>query len=324
MKATLLALILAGSALCAAVQAQTPIARSYPVKPIRVIVGFAPGGPNDTQARLVGQKIGESLGQSVIVENRPGADGIIGADFVAKSAADGYTLFLVSAGHAINPNFYSKLPYHPVNDFTPIAQISRSPFVLVVHPSMPVFSVRDMIRVAKARPGQISYGSAGHGSSLHLAMELFLSLAGVNMVHVPYKGGAPATTDLIAGHVQVMINNVVSTLPAARAGKLRAIAVTTAKRSIAAPELPTVAENLPGYEIAAWYGILAPRGVPTAITSALNEQINKAIILPDVRQRLLAVGLEPVGGAPEQFGSHVSTELAKWARVIKEIGIRTD
>lgn len=317
-------LILVASALCATVQAQSPAARSYPAKPMRLIVGFPAGGPNDTQARLVGQKIGESLGQSVIVDNRPGADGIIGADLVAKGLADGYTLILVSAGHAINPSFHPRLPYHPIDDFTPIAQVSRSPFVLVVHPSMPVLSVREMIDVAKARPGQLNYGSAGNGSSLQLAMELFMSMARINMVHVPYKGGAPATTDLIAGRVQVMMNNIVSTLPPARAGMLRAIAVTTSKRSIAAPELPTVAEALPGYEVNAWYGILAPRGIPADIASKLNGEINKAIALPDVRQRLLSFGLEPVGGTSEQFGGHIRTELARWARVIKDNGIRID
>lgn len=317
-------LILVASALCATVQAQSPATRSYPAKPMRLIVGFPAGGPNDTQARLVGQKIGESLGQSVIVDNRPGADGIIGADLVAKGLADGYTLILVSAGHAINPSFHPRLPYHPIDDFTPIAQVSRSPFVLVVHPSMPVMSVRDMIDVAKARPGQLNYGSAGNGSSLQLAMELFMSMARINMVHVPYKGGAPATTDLIAGRVQVMMNNIVSTLPPARAGQLRAIAVTTSKRSIAAPELPTVAEALPGYEVNAWYGILAPRGIPADIASKLNGEINKAIALPDVRQRLLSFGLEPVGGTSEQFGGHIRTELARWARVIKDNGIRID
>ena len=294
------------------------------MKPIRLMVGFAAGGPNDTQARLVGQKLAESLGQPVIVDNRPGADGVIAADLVAKSVPDGYMLILISAGHTINPNFIRKLPYKPIDDFLPIAQISRSPFVLVVHPSMPVHSVRDLIRVAKARPGQLNFGSAGNGSSLQLAMELFKSMAGIDLVHVPYKGGAPATTDLIAGQVQVMMNNIVSTLPPARAGKLRAIAVTSAKRSPAAPELPAVGETLPGYEVDAYYGILASRETPAAIASKLNSEINKAIALPEVRQLLLSFGLEPVGGTPEQFRDHLNAELAKWANVIKDAGIRTD
>ncbi len=294
------------------------------MKPIRLMVGFAAGGPNDTQARLVGQKLAESLGQPVIVDNRPGADGVIAADLVAKSVPDGHMLILISAGHTINPNFIRKLPYKPVDDFLPIAQISRSPFILVVHPSMPVLSVQDLIRVAKARPGQLNFGSAGNGSSLQLAMELFKSMAGIDLVHVPYKGGAPATTELIAGQTQVMMNNIVSTLPPARAGKLRAIAVTSAKRSPAAPELPAVAETLPGYEVDAYYGILAPRDTPAAIASKLNSEIIKAIALPEVRQLLLSFGLEPVGGTSEQFRDHLNAELAKWARVIKDTGIRTD
>jgi tripartite-type tricarboxylate transporter receptor subunit TctC len=323
MKILLFALILFGSAFCAAAYAQDPAGRPYPAKPIRLIVGFPAGGPNDTQARLVGQKIGESMGQPVVVDNRPGADGIIGADLVAKSPADGYTLILVSAGHAINPNFH-KLPYHPLDDFMPIAQIARSPFVLVVHPSLPVRSVRDMIKFAKARPGELNYGSAGKGSSLQLAMELFMSMAGVAMVHVPYKGGAPATTDLIAGRVQVMMNNIVSTLPPVRSGKLRALAVTTAQRFVATPELPTVGEVLPGYEANAWYGILAPRRMPADIASKLNSEINKAIALPEIRQRLLSLGLEPAGGTSAEFRNHINAELARWAKLVRDNNIRID
>lgn len=323
MRLVLSVLILFGSALCAAAQAQDPAGRPFPVKPIRLVVGFPAGGPNDTQARLIGQKIGESMGQPVVVDNRPGADGIIGADLVAKSPADGYTLILVSAGHAINPNFH-KLPYHPSEDFVPIAQVSRSPFVLVVHPSLPVRSVREMIKFAKARPGELNYGSAGRGSSLQLAMELFMSMAGVGMVHVPYKGGAPATTDLIAGRVQVMMNNIVSTLPPARSGKLRALAVTTAQRFVTTPELPTVAESLPGYEVNAWYGILGPRAMPAAIAARLNSEISKAIALPEIRQRLLALGLEPVGGISGEFRIHINAELARWARVVRDNNIRID
>jgi len=319
-QAAVVALIACAS--CASAQGVAQESQPYPLKPIRIVVGFAAGGPNDTQARLVGQKISESLGQPVIVDNRAGADGVIGAELVAKSPPDGYTLILVSAGHAINPNFNRKLPYRPVEDFTPIVQISQSPFVLVVHPSVPVKSVRELIQLAKARPGQLNYGSAGTGSSLQLAMELFNHMAGIAMVHVPYKGGAPATTELIAGQVQVMMNNIVSSLPPARAGKLRALAVTSARRSHAAPELPTVAETLPGYEVDAWYGILAPRRTPAPIVSRLNAEINKALAQPDVQRLLLSLGLEPVGGAPERFGTHIGMELTKWAKVISEAGIR--
>lgn len=299
-------------------------AQSYPDKPIRLVVGFAAGGPNDTQARLIGNKLTESIGQQVIVENRAGASGIIAGGYVAKSAPDGYTLMLISAGHTINPNFHNKLPYHPIEDFAPITQISSSPFVLVVHPSLPARSVSGLIKLAKSQPGELNYGSAGNGSSLQIATELFNSMAGIKMVHVPYKGGAPATTELIAGHVQVMINNVVSSLPAARAGKLRALAVTSAKRSPAAPELPTVNETLPGYEVDAWYGIVAPRATPPAIVSTLRSEFVKAINHPDVRKRLATLGLEPVGGTPQAFESLLRSELAKWAKVVKEAGIRTN
>ena len=317
-------MVLLASALSTPAQSQSQDTQSFPAKPIRIVIGFAAGGPNDTQARLIGQKLTESMGQPVIVDNRPGADGVMGADLVAKSAPDGYTLILVSAGHAINPNFNRKPPYKPVDDFTPIVQISRSPFVLVVHPSVPVRSVTELIQVAKAKPGQLNFGSAGNGSSLQLAMELFNNMAGINMVHVPYKGGAPATTDLIAGQVQVMMNNIVSALPPARAGKLRAIAGTSPKRFVAAPELPAVAESLPGYEVDAWYGILAPRAVPAAVVSKLNGEINKAIAIPDVRQLLFSLGLETVGGTPEHFRNHLNAELAKWAKVISDTGIRAD
>jgi tripartite-type tricarboxylate transporter receptor subunit TctC len=296
-------------------------AQSFPEKPIRMVVGFAAGGPNDTQARLIGAKLAESLGQQVIVDNRAGASGIIGTQFVARSAPDGYTLMLISAGHTIVSLFHDQMPYHAVNDFAPVTQVSSSPFVLVVHPSLPAQSVRGLIQLAKARPGQLLYGSAGNGSSLQIATELFNSMAGIKMVHVPYKGGAPATNDLLAGHVQLMFNNVVSSLPQARAGRLRALAVTSAKRSSAAPELPTISETLPGYEVDAWYGVIAPRGTPPAIVSRLRSEIVKAIAYPDVRQRLSSLGLEPVGGTPEDFGRLLQNELTKWAKVVKEAGI---
>lgn len=292
MTRTLTGLLLIGCAVSSWGQALKP---QYPVKAIRILVGFAAGGANDLQARLVGQKLSASLGQPVVVDNRPGADGIIATDMAAKSSADGYTLILISAGHSINPNFHRSLPYDPVEDFTPIIQLSRSPFVVVVHPSLPVRSVRDLIELAKSQPGKLNFGSAGKGSSQQLATELFNSMARIKMAHVPYKGAAPATIELIAGQVQVMINNAASTLPAVRTGKLRAIAVTTAQRSTAAPELPTVAETLPGYEVEAWYGVLAPRGMPTAIVAKLNEEMNKAIAAPDVQQQFVTIGLEPTG-----------------------------
>jgi tripartite-type tricarboxylate transporter receptor subunit TctC len=298
-------------------------AQAYPQKPIRMVVGFAAGGPNDTQARLIGEKLTASLGQQVIVDNRAGATGAIGTAYVAKSPPDGYTLMLISAGHTIINNF-QKLPYHPIDDFAPVTQVSSSPFVLVVHPSLPANSVAALIRLAKAQPGQLTYGSAGNGSSLQTAMELFSSMAGIKMVHVPYKGGGPATIDLIAGHVQLMINNVVGALPAARAGKLRALAVTSAKRSSAAPELPAIAETVPGYEADGWYGVIAPRGTPPAIVSLLRGEIAKAIHLPDVRSRFATLGLEPVGGTPQEFGTLLQKETAKWAKVVKDANIKAE
>jgi len=312
------------AALLCGMAASLALAQQFPSKPIRLLVGYEPGGPVDTQARIIGQRISQSGALQVLVENRPGADGIIASDMVAKSASDGYTLILVSAGHAMNPNFVKPMPYHPINDFTPIAQVSTSPFVLVVHPSLPVHSTQELIQYAKERPGQLNYGSAGTGSSLMLAMELFNGIAGIKMTHIPYKGGAPATTDLIAGRVQVMINNAVSSLQNARAGKLRALAVTTLKRSSAAPDLPPVSDTLPGYEVEAWYGILAPKGLPAAVTSRLNAEVVKALAQPDVRERMVTLGLQVVGGTPEQFANLLKNELKKWAKVVADSGIKAD
>ena len=291
---------------------------AFPAKPVRIIVGFDPGGPNDTQARLVGGKMGESMGQTVLVENRPGADGIIGADLVAKSPADGYTMLLVSAGHAINANFVKQLPYHPINDFSAIVQLASAPFVLVVNPSVPAQTTAELIKYAKANPDKLSYGSTGLGSSLMMAMELFNELAGIKTVHVPYKGAAPATSDLVAGRIQVMTNNAVSSLPNARAGKLRALAVTTAQRSPLAPDLPTIAETVPGYEMDAWYGLVGPKGVPAAVVGKLNTEAVKALASGEVKQRFTTLGLTPVGGTPEQFAKLLQSETVKWARVVKE------
>jgi tripartite-type tricarboxylate transporter receptor subunit TctC len=316
-RTTLINALLAGLALPAITPAQ---AQNFPAKPIRMLVGYEPGGPNDTQARLIGGKIGESMGQTVLVENRPGADGIIAGEMVVKAAPDGYTMILVSAGHSINMHFI-KVPYNPLTDFTSFAHVSSAPFVLVVHPSLPAQTTAEFIRYAKERPGQLPYGSSGNGSSLMMAMELFNVTAGIKTLHVPYKGGAPATADLIAGRVMVMMNNAVSSIPNARAGKLRALAVTTAKRSPLAPDLPTVGETLPGFEVDAWYAILGPKGVPAPITSRINAEINKALAQDDVKQRFSTLGLTPVGGPPERFTTLLQSELVKWARVVKESGV---
>jgi tripartite-type tricarboxylate transporter receptor subunit TctC len=296
----------------------------YPSKPIRLLVGYSPGGPNDTQARLVGQRLSASLGQPVIVDNRAGADGIIAADMVAKASADGYTLILVSAGHAISHNFHRAMPFDPLKDFQPIAMISTSPFVLVAHPSLKASSVPELIALAKSQPGKLIYGSAGAGSSLHLAAALFHVMTGTSMVHVPYKGGAPATTDLIAGQLQMIFNNVLSSLPHVRSGRLRALGVSSNTRSAHFPDTPAIAETVPGYEVTAWYGILGPAKLSRELVARLNVEIGKILAIPDVRDKLHASGLDVAGGSPERLGTHMRTEFAKWVRVVKETGIRTD
>ena len=297
---------------------------AFPSKPMRILVGFEAGGPNDTQARLIGQKIGEAMGQQVLVENRPGADGVIAGEIVARSTPDGYTMILVSAGHAINSNFVKQMPYHALNDFSAIAQVSSAPFVLVVHPSVPVQTTKELIQYAKEHPNELNYGSTGTGSSLMMAMELFNVMAGIKMHHVPYKGGAPATSDLIAGRIHVMMNNAVSSLPNARAGKLRALAVSTLRRSPSAPELPPASDALPGYEVEAWYGLLAAKGVPAPIVSRINTEVGKALMQADVRQRFATLGLQPVGGTPEQFGNFLQNEIRKWVKVVKDSGVTAD
>lgn len=296
----------------------------FPTKPIRLLVGYSPGGPNDTQARLVGQRLAASLGQPVVVDNRAGADGIIAADMVAKSNPDGYTLILVSAGHSISHNFIKSMPFDPLKDFQPIAMVSTSPFVLVAHPSLKAQTVAELITLAKSQPGKLVYGSAGAGSSLHLAAALFHVMTGTSMVHVPYKGGAPATTDLLAGQVQMIWNNVLSSLPHVRSGRLRALGVTSRERSASFPETPAIGETVPGYEVTAWYGILGPAKLPADLVGRLNSEINKALAITDVRDKLRASGLDVAGGTPEKLGSHMRSEFAKWVKVVKEAGIRTD
>ena len=301
-----------------------PSAASFPTKPIRLLVGYSPGGPNDTQARLVGQRLAANLGQPVVVDNRAGADGIIAADAVARATPDGYTLILVSAGHAISHNFHRSMPFDPIRDFQPIIQLSTSPFVLVTHPSLKAQSVAELIALARAQPGRLIYGSAGSGSSLHLAAALFNVMAGTSMVHVPYKGGAPATTDLLAGQVQLMFNNVVSSLPHVRSGKLRALGVTSAARSAVFPDTPAIGETLAGYEVSAWYGILGPAKMPAPLVRQLNGEIANVLALPDIRTKMSALGLDVVGGSPERLAAHIGSEHAKWIKVVREAGIRTD
>ncbi len=307
--------------------AQTPAAPAhYPSRPIRFIVPFPPGGGNDTMARTIGNKVGAVLGQQFVVDNRPGAGGLIGAETAAHAVPDGYTLFLGGvASHGILPNLQPKLGYDPVRDFSPVSLIAAAPLILVVHPAVPVKSVNELVQMAKAKPGQLNFASNGTGGSSHLAAELFKMMSATNMVHVPYKGLAPALTDLMSGQVQLMFSSTVAILPQVRAGRLRPLAMTSAKRSAAMPDLPTIAEaGMPGYETASWYGVLAPAGTPKPIVDLLNREIARAVQLPDVRERMLSEGAEPAGGSPTEFAAHIKRELARWSQVIKQARIKLD
>jgi tripartite-type tricarboxylate transporter receptor subunit TctC len=301
-------------------------AQTYPNKPIHLIVAFPPGGTTDVVARLVGQKLSEGLGQPVVVDNRPGASGIIGTEMAAKAAADGYTLLMgYITTNAINPSLYGKLPYDPVKDFAPVSWIASAPLLVMVHPSIPVNSVKELIALAKSKPGQLSYASGGNGSPPHLAGELFKTMAGVDMMHVPYKGSAPAMVDVLGGHVPVYFDGIVTTLPQVKAGKLRALGVTSAKRSPSAPEIPTVAESgLPGFEVISWWGMVVQAGAPKEIVSKLNSEIVKIVQMPDVKERLASQGAIPMGSTPEQFAAHIKAETAKWGKVIRECGVKVD
>jgi tripartite-type tricarboxylate transporter receptor subunit TctC len=298
------------------------VAQPYPTKPIRIIAGTPPGGAVDTMARFMGQKLAESWGQPVITENRAGASGAIGAEVVAKSAADGYTLLLVSSQFALTPLLAAAVRYDPVKDFAPVILVAQSSNVLVIHPSIPARSVRELIALARAKPGVLSYGSGGIGTSNHLAAELFKGLARVDILHVPYKGAAPALSDVIGGQVHMIFPNLLSGLPHARSGRLRALAVTGAKRALGAPELPTVAEaGLPGYETSTWLGVVAPLKTPGDIVGRLNAEISRLFSEPSMKDRLVSEGAEFAGGTPAQFGNLIKTEIDKWARIFKSIGV---
>ena len=302
-------------------------AQGYPSRPIRLVVPYPPGGPLDIMARAIGQKLAEALGQPVVVDNKPGAGGNIGADLVAKAAPDGYTILMGAvATHAINPTLYPKIPYDPVKDFTPVAMVAVVPNVLVVNPALPVKSVKELIDFAKARPSYLNFASGSTGSTGHLAGELFNALAGVQMVHIPYKGGAPAMADLLAGQVQLMFDNLANALPQVKAGKLRALAVTTAQRSAFAPDLPTLAEaGVPGFDLTTWFGIFLPGNAPRDIVLRLNTEINKALNAPDMKDRLEKMGAEPpANNTPERFAAFIKVEFDKYARVIKASGAKVE
>jgi tripartite-type tricarboxylate transporter receptor subunit TctC len=305
----------------AAAFAQAP----YPSKPIRMVIPYPPGGPVDVVSRPIAQKLSETWGQSVVLDPRPGAGTNIGTELVARSVPDGYTLLLTAAQHAINPSVYSKLPFDTAKDFSPISQLVSGPFILAVHPSVPAKNVRELIALAKSRPGQIHFASASSGSVNHVSGELFKLMAQIDIVHVPYKGGAPATTDLVGGHVAMMFHSIVGVFPYVKTGRLRALAVTTPQRSALVPEIPTMAESgLPGFEVETWYGALAPARVPREIIDKLSREIDRILKLPDMRERLQSQGVEPVGGTPEKFGARIASDLAKWAKVAKASGAQVD
>jgi tripartite-type tricarboxylate transporter receptor subunit TctC len=301
-------------------------AQSYPNRAIRLVVPFPAAGTTDILARAAAQKLTEAFGQSVVVDNRPGAAGNIGSDLVAKSAPDGYTLLMGTVGtHAINPSLYSKMPYDHVKDFVPVVLVAGVPNVLVVNPALPVNSVADLIKLAKDKPGQINFASSGSGTSIHLSGELFKTMAGVDITHIPYKGSSPALTDLMGGQVQIMFDNLPSALPQIKAGKLRAIAVTSLKRAPVLPDVPTISESgLPGFEASSWFGVLAPAGTPAPIVARINAEVNKWLQSTDARERLLSQGAEAAGGSPEQFANHIRAESEKWAKVVKASGAKVD
>jgi len=299
-------------------------AASYPAKPIRIIIALAPGGGVDTSGRLLGQKFTDAWGQQVVADNRPGAGGTIATEVVARAAPDGYTLLMASMGHAITPALY-KLSYDTIKDFAPVSLFVQSPSVMAVHPSLPVKSVKELIAFTKARPNEILFSSSGSGSGQHLAMELLNRMAGLQLVHIPYKGTAPSILDLVAGRVSVTSASAISTMPHVRSGRLRALAVSSAKRSPSVPELPTVAEaGVPGFAVDQWYALFAPAGTPKEIVSKLFGEIAKAVAQADTKERLLAMGLDPVGMPPDEFTAYLKTETIKWGKLVREAGIQAN
>jgi tripartite-type tricarboxylate transporter receptor subunit TctC len=312
--------------LIGALAAGPALAQSFPAKPVRIVVGFAPGGTTDITGRVMAQRFTEQIGQTALVENRPGAGGNIGAEFVAKSPPDGYTLLLTSiANQAISPSLYAKLPFDAVKDFTPISQLIAIPNVFVVHPSLPVKTVKEFIALAKKRPGAISFASAGTGTSVHLSGEMFKVMAGVDIVHVPYKGSSPAMQDLIGGHTQLVFDNLPFVLPFIKAGKVRALAVTTTARNAALPDVPTMIEaGVPGYEVNSWFGLAAPANLPAPILDRWYAETVRALKNPDTQQRFGDLGATIIGSTPADFGAFIRVEIAKWAKIVKASGARAD
>ncbi|MBI3068298.1 MAG: tripartite tricarboxylate transporter substrate binding protein [Betaproteobacteria bacterium] len=300
----------------------TVLAQSYPTGPLRIVVPFPPGGGTDIFARALAQKLNESWGQPAVVDNRGGANGTIGAALVAKAPPDGYTMLVAPSGFAVNPSIYRALPFDAVKDFAPVTQLAASPLVIVVHPSLPARSVKELIALAKARPGEINYGSSGNGSPPHLATELFKYMTGINMVHIPYKGAGPAAIDVVGGQISLYFMNMLQAKPLAQSGKVRALGVTSPRRFPALPEVPAVAEaGVPGYEMTNWYGLFLPAGSPKAALGKLHAEVARILNLPDMKDRLAADGAVVVASTPEQFAAFLKQEMAKFAKVVKISGM---
>jgi tripartite-type tricarboxylate transporter receptor subunit TctC len=300
--------------------------QAYPTKPIRLIVPFPAGGGADIFARLIGRKLGDNMGQQFVADNRAGASGIIGCEVVARSAPDGYTLLMGTTGtHTTNPAVFSKLPYHPLKDFAPISLVAESPFVLLVHPSLPVATLKELIAFAKARPGQLTYASSGAGSSSHLGFELFNLMAGIKGIHVPYKGLPPATLDTISGYVTMTWNSITASAPYIRNKQLKALGIASSKRSALMPEIPTVSEaGLTGFELGSWYGLFAPAGTSPEIVRRLRNEVVKAINDSSMKEQFVALSAEPVGSTPEEFTAVLQRDLAKWAKVARQANVKAD
>ena len=318
----LFAVAIALACLPVASQAQTP---NWSAKPIRVVVPLAPGGTTDIVARMIGQRLGPMLGTQVVIDNKPGANGIMGSEIVARAPGDGHTLVIVAPGHASNVTLYRKLPYDTLTDFEPIALLLTQPSVLVVHPSVPVSSMADLLKLAKSQPKTVTYASGGNGSSQHLAAAMFADMTGLDLVHIPYKGSAPAEADLLGGQVNMMFASMVSAMPQVRSGRLKALAVSSERRSAAAPELPTVIEaGVPGYSAVAWAGLLAPKGTPPATVAALNASIIKIMNEPEVKEKLAGLGAEFTPNGPKVFDQFIRSEIARWGDVIRKANLKVD
>ncbi|HEV7394213.1 MAG TPA: tripartite tricarboxylate transporter substrate binding protein [Burkholderiales bacterium] len=301
------------------------LAQTYPDRPVRVVVPFPAAGGTDILARLLLQRMAERLRANFVIDNRAGAGGTIGTEIVAKAAPDGYTILVASSSHTINPSVYKKIGYDPARDFAPVTLIASGPGVLVVHPSVPAKNVKELIALAKSKPGQLIYASAGNGTPPHLAAELFKSMAGVDLVHIPYKGNVPAFVDLLTGAVSLSFPTITSGLPQVRSGKLRALGVTSKQRSTVVPDVPTIAESgLPGYEATTWYGMLVPAKTRMEVIAKLHDHLVEVLKLPDIREKLLAQGLEPVANGPDEFGAIISTELVKWSKVVAAAGVKAE